>query len=356
MKKYIVASALILLILAPGYGAYAQSSQEFKAQISSIDLVEETDDGIHVVFTAEDSEGKTYVVDSAESLVDRVRYDLKEGQHVLLQEVGYADGESQIFLVDVVRTGSLLWVVLFFSVLVVLIGRKRGLAALVGLAITCAVLFGLIVPQIIKGVDPVLITVLGSALILLVNLPLTHGFNKRTLFAYLSTLIGLSFTWLFSSIFVHFSNLSGLGSEEAALLFMTTEAIQLPSGLLLAGIILGTVGVLDDIAITQTETVSELHNANPDLSPSELFNRAMHVGRHHIASVVNTLVLAYAGVALPIFLLLALRDDMGLMRLLNEEIIAEELIRTVAGTGALILLVPIATWIATRIYSKKRGR
>lgn len=127
----------------------------------------------------------------------------------------------------------------------------------------------------------------------------------------------------------------------------------MPAGLLLAGIILGAVGVLDDIAITQTETVAELHEANPKLSSSELFKRGMQVGRHHIASVVNTLVLTYAGVALPIFLLFALREDMGFMRLLNEEMIAEELVRTLAGTAALILLVPISTWFATRIYNNK---
>jgi len=356
MHKYILSGFLICLFLFSGSVAGAQSSQEIKATITSIDLVELVDEKTHIIFTATDNNGHAYTVDSDESLLDQVRYDLRDGQQVLLQQITYADGTEQIFLVDVVRTNSLLWIALFFSALVVLIGRKRGVSSLVGFAITCVILFGLIVPQILNGVDPVLITVIGSALILLVNLPLTHGFNKRTFYAYASTLIGLTFAWLFSTLFVHFSNLSGLGSEETALLFLTTDAIQLPSGLLLAGIILGAVGVLDDIAITQTETVAELHEANPGLTPKELYKKAMSIGRHHIASVVNTLVLAYSGVALPVFLLFALRDDMSFTRLLNEEIIAEEIIRTIAGTSALILLVPISTWFATRIYAKSRTK
>ncbi|MBT4856698.1 YibE/F family protein [Candidatus Uhrbacteria bacterium] len=333
---------------------YAQSSTEITATINSIDLIEETSDGTHIIFTAVDGGGEVFIVDSAESMLGETRYDLKDGQRVLLQILTRSDGTTDVFLVDVVRTNILFWIIGLFSLLVVAIGRKRGVMSLIGLAITCLVLFGLIVPQILIGTDPVFITIIGSALILLVNLPLTHGFNKRTFYAYISTLIGLFFAWLFSTLFVHFASLSGLGSEETALLFLTTDAIELPSGLLLAGIILGAVGVLDDIAITQTETVSELHDANPSLSAKELYRKAMSVGKHHIASVVNTLVLAYAGVALPVFLLFALRDDMGLVRFLNEEIIAEELIRTVAGTGALILLVPISTLIATRLYTKVR--
>jgi uncharacterized membrane protein len=347
-------SIFISLLISPV--ALAQSNVEVRAQIDSIELNEQTQEGIHIIFSASDSDGNTYLVDSSESLLDRVRYDLSEGQEVLLQTVEYEDGTSQVFLVDVIRTSSILWIALFFALVVIVVGKKRGISSLVGLAITFLILFGLIVPQIIQGTDPVLITIFGSAIILLVNLPLTHGFNKRTFYAYLSTLVGLSLAWIFSVVFVHLANLSGLGSEESSLLFLTTEAIKLPSGLLLAGIILGAVGVLDDIAITQTETVSELHQTNPNLTAKELYNKAMNVGRHHIASVVNTLVLAYAGVALPIFLLFSLRDDMGFMRLLNEEIIAEEVIRTLAGTTALILLVPISTWMATRIYKLKKSK
>ena len=354
MKIKLIVGLVVLSVLFVTWHVNAQSHPEITATIESIDVFKETSEGVRIIFTAIDAKGETYVVDSNESLLDRVRYKVSAGQKVLLQVIERDDGTKQVFLVDVVRTHSLFWITLLFSLFVVIIGRKRGVLSLIGLAITCMILFGLIVPQILKGVDPVLITVLGSSLILLVNLPLAHGFNKRTFYAYISTLFGLLLAWLFSSIFVLFANLSGLGSEESSLLFLTTKAIEIPSGLLLAGIILGAVGVLDDIAITQTETVSELRNANPKLSSSELYTRAMQIGRHHIASVVNTLVLAYAGVALPIFLLFALRDDMNLIRLLNEEIIAEEIIRTIAGTSALILLVQISTWFATRLYKNSK--
>ncbi len=334
-----------MIIAAP---AQAQTNIEIKATIQSLSVSEDSS-----VFTAVDSEGNEYVVDSKDAYVEGVRHNLKKGQEVLLQEVSLPDGSTDFFLSDVVRTNSLLWAVLLFAIVVIVVGKKRGFSSLVGLIITLAVLFGVIIPQILSGADPVIVTVFGSAIILLVNLHLTHGFNKQTFSAYLSTLIGLLLAWGFSAAFVSIANLSGLASDESSLLFLTIDTISLPSGLLLAGFILGAVGVLDDIAITQTETVAEIHDANPKLKTKELYNKAMNVGRHHIASVVNTLVLAYAGVALPMFLLFALRDDISFMRLLNEEVIAVELMRTLSGTMALILLVPISTYMATRLFKKK---
>jgi uncharacterized membrane protein len=346
-KLFQILFVFILVILIGPQAAQAQTNIEIKATIQSLTVTEGSS-----VFTAVDSQGTEYTVDSSQSLVGELRYSLKEGQDVLLQRVSLPDGTTDVFLADVVRTNGLLLAVLFFAIVVVAVGRKRGFSSLVGLAITLAVLFGVIIPKILTGTDPVMITVLGSAVILLVNLHLTHGFNKQTFSAYLSTLIGLLLAWGFSAAFVSIANLSGLASDESALLFLTIDTISLPSGLLLAGFILGAVGVLDDIAITQTETVAELHSANPKMKTKELYTKAMNVGRHHIASVVNTLVLAYAGVALPVFLLFALRDDIGFMRLLNEEVIAVELMRTLSGTIALILLVPISTYMATRLFKK----
>ncbi len=353
MKK--IFQIVLVLIFAVTIGSstvHAQMNNEIKATISSITTSQEQE-GERVVFTAVDNEGVEYLIDSEDSYIETVRFDLKQGQKVLLQQSELPDGTVQYFLIDVVRTNAILWMVLLFSVIVIAVGRIRGVSSLVGLAITLAVLFGIIVPKILAGSDPVMVTVIGSAIILLVNLHITHGFNKRTFYAYLSTLAGLLLAWAFSAAFVSLSSLSGLASDESSLLFLTIDTIKLPSGLLLAGFILGAVGVLDDIAITQTETVAEIHDANPELSTKELYVKAMNVGRHHIASVVNTLVLAYAGVALPMFLLFALREDIGIMRLLNEEVIAVELMRTLSGTIALILLVPISTYMATRLFKKK---
>ncbi|MFC1787959.1 YibE/F family protein, partial [Patescibacteria group bacterium] len=216
-----------------------------------------------------------------------------------------------------------------------------------------AVLFGFVFPQILNGLDPVLATVIGSIVILLVNMHLSHGINKKTFVAFLSTFVGLILVYVFAKFFVALTQLSGQASDEAALLFQTTDQIALPAGLLLATIILGATGVLDDITITQSETVGELIDTNPAMDRKEIYQRAMRIGRHHIASVVNTLVLAYAGVAMPLFLLFMLREDIGILRFINEEVVAEEIVRTIAGTLALVLLVPLSTWFAVMAQKKR---
>jgi len=349
---------LLLLLCLPVFilfarPVYAQSSQEIRATVDTITL-DETVNGVrHVVFSATDKAGDQFTVDSGDSYLQGIKYNIRPGQDVLLQLVDFGDGSpSTVFLVDVVRFNALVLIGLLFALLTIVVGYARGGFALLGLGITVAILFGYILPQILAGHNPVLVTILGSIVILAVNMHLTHGWNKRTWYGFLSTVIGLLFVWGFAEVFVWFAQLSGLASEEVSLLFLTTDQIALPTGLLLAGIILGATGVLDDIAVTQTETVEELKQTDPTLSQKDLFLKAMNIGRHHIASVVNTLVLAYAGVALPIFLLFYLREDMSIWRFINEELVAEEMIRTLAGTMALILLVPISTWMATLVHGE----
>ncbi len=324
---------------------------EVKAEITEIVSEIEIDGNRHVIFTAV-ADGQEYTVDTQQSFLEGLRYDIEEGDQVYLQVI-LQDGEIvQVFLVDVVRTGGLLWLLAIFSALIIAVGRIRGLSALIGLGLTILVLFGFIFPQILKGMDPVLATVIGSVVILAINMHLSHGFNKRTFVSYGATLCGLVLAVIFSHAFVSIGRLSGFASEEAILLYFQSNLVQVPSGILLAGFILGAVGVLDDIAITQSETVEELHGANKKLNQKELFKSAMRIGRHHIASTVNTLVLAYAGVAMPLFLLFLMTQEVGIIRFVNDELIAEEIVRTLAGTAALVLTVPIATWFAALLHKK----
>ncbi|MEK7529731.1 MAG: YibE/F family protein [Patescibacteria group bacterium] len=325
--------------------AGAPLSYETRAVIERIVQDEIQDGARRVVFEARDKEGNVWMVDSAESYVEGIRYRLAQDRTVILQVVQLPDGERTAFLIDVVRVSSLMWIAALFALVVVAVGWWRGALALVGLGVTVAILLGWIVPRILGGADPLLSVILGSAVILCVNMFLTHGFRRATTVAFGSTLVGLALTVLFSKLFVVWSNLSGLGTEEAAFVQILGGQIQ-PAGLFLAGIVLGAVGVLDDVAVAQIETVFELRDTDKRLGRRALFSKAMRVGRHHIASVVNTLVLAYAGVALPLLLLFFINADLELWRLVNEELIAEEIVRTLAGTLGLVLLMPIATALA----------
>lgn len=326
-------------------------SESIRGRITEIHSLEEMDGLWQAVFTVVSPEGEEFTIDTNEALVEGLRYRLREGQQVYLEVLRSEEGVQDAFLVDVYRVNSMLWIALLFAGIILAIGRWRGLAALFGLAVTLVILFAFVLPEILSGSDPVLVTVIGSIAILAVNMHLSHGFSRNTLYAFFSTAVGLGIVLVLSKWFVWLTNLSGLSSEESILLYFHSDHIIVPSGILLAGIILGAVGVLDDIAITQSETVQELRRADPELTRKELFKRTMSIGRHHIASTVNTLVLAYAGVALPLFLLFLWTPGIDTIRFINEEPVAEEIVRTLAGTIALVLTVPISTLFAT--FSQK---
>lgn len=321
-------------------------SRETEATILSIEQDRLIDGKRQVIFEARTEDGERVRVDTTEGYTDGVRYRLAPGTRVVLQIVKAEDGTATVFLVDVVRTRTLLLIALLFILCTILVGWVRGALSLLGLGVTLGILFGGVFPAILTGAPPLPITIGGAVAILAVNMHLSHGWNRRTLVAFAATVAGLLLAFLSAEAFVWLANLSGIASDDAALLFFQAEHAKDATGILLSAIILGAVGVLDDIAITQGEAVSELHHANAKLSVRELFTRAMRIGRHHIASTVNTLVLAYVGASMPLFLLFLSNADLTAWQFINTEGVAEEIVRTLAGTTALILTVPIATFLA----------
>ena len=299
-------------------------------------------------------DGKTYEVDTGISANMGLHFALRPGNRVTLEILTNEDGSQSVYFNDAVRTRGIWWVALAFAIAIIAIGLTRGVRALIGLAVTVAVLFGYVLPAIISGSNAVTVSVIASLVILAFNMHLTHGWKRETWTAFASTAAGLVLAWAFGKWFISLTFLSGLVSEESAMLYLEHINVSVDmSGILLAGIIIGTTGALDDIAIAQGEVVAELRKANPSLSPKELFVRAMRVGRHHIASIANPLVLAYAGAALPTLLLFWAIQSVSVLDFLNTEAIAEEIVRTLAGTTALVLTVPISTWFAVSL--DKRG-
>jgi len=262
------------------------------------------------------------------------------------------NGDTTYYVTDIYRIPSLIWMAVVFLVLILALSRWRGIASLLGLAASIFIIVKFIAPQILAGHNPMLISLSGALMIAVVSLYLAHGFNKRTSIALLSTVITLGLSVLGSLIFVHFVRLFGNGSEESIYLqFGVTGNINL-QGLLLGGIILGALGVLDDITTAQSATVDELKKANPALGFKELYKSGISVGQEHISSLINTLFLAYAGVSLPLFLLLTGNGSQPLWTTLNSEFIAEEIVRTLVGSMTLIVAVPITTFFAAYFFSK----
>jgi uncharacterized membrane protein len=267
---------------------------------------------------------------------------IAEGDEVVLIKTTTPDGTTYS-IVDHQR-GDELWILAAAFVLA-LVGFAgwRGITALGGLAATFALLLLFVVPAILAGEPPLLVAIVGSAAIALTVLPLTHGLSLSTTVAVIGTLTSLALTGLLSALAVSALHLTGI-TDDISTSLGTTYPVNM-EGLLLAGIVIGTLGVLDDVTVTQAATVSELAQANPESSVAHLYRSGSRIGRAHIASVVNTIILAYAGSSLPLMILIVATND-SIGGVVTDQLIAQEVVRSVVGTLGLIAAVPITTGLA----------
>lgn len=245
---------------------------------------------------------------------------------------------------DFERRGPMLLLAGIFVAIVLLFARLRGALSLLGLALSIAIVLLFVVPAILDGKSPLAVAVVGSLAVALITIPLAHGGGPKSLSALLGTAASLLLTAGLAVLFTELTHLTGLSSEEAAFLQLGQADLSL-DGLLLAGIVIGALGVLDDVTISQASTVLALRHANPSLGFRELFGRALQVGRDHVSATVNTLVLVYVGASLPILLLFS-ATDLGVGEAVNFEIVAKEIVATLVGSIGLVAAVPITTALA----------
>ncbi|MFH8494099.1 YibE/F family protein [Streptomyces coeruleorubidus] len=277
---------------------------------------------------------------------------LEEGQEVVVAYEPSAPKDLQYSVTDINRRLPMALLAGIFALAVVVVGRLRGVMALVALAISFMVLNLFILPAILQGSNPLLVAVVGASAIMLIALYLCHGLSARTSVAVLGTLISLLLIGVLGSLFIGWAALTGNTDDNTGLIHGLYPTIDM-SGLLLAGVIIGSLGVLDDVTVTQTSAVWELHEANPSMGWRGLYRAGIRIGRDHIASVVNTLVLAYAGAALPLLLLFSIAQS-SVGTVANSELVAEEIVRTLIGSIGLVASVPVTTALAALVVSADR--
>ncbi|WTO41376.1 YibE/F family protein [Streptomyces achromogenes] len=278
---------------------------------------------------------------------------LHQGEKVVVAYEPSAPRDLQYAVTDVNRKFPMTLLAGIFAVAVVLVGRLRGVMALIALAVSFLVLTLFILPAILQGSNPLLVAVIGSSAIMLIALYLCHGLSARTSVAVLGTLISLALIGVLGSLFIGWAALTGNTDDNTGLIHGLYPSIDM-SGLLLAGVIIGSLGVLDDVTVTQTSAVWELHEANPSMGWRGLYRAGIRIGRDHIASVVNTLVLAYAGAALPLLLLFSIAQS-SVGTVANSELVAEEIVRTLVGSIGLVASVPVTTALAALVVSADRA-
>jgi uncharacterized membrane protein len=262
---------------------------------------------------------------------------------------GNPDDPGSYQIVDFQRGGSLVWLAALFAAAVLILGRWRGLAALGALGVSFGVLLLFVLPAILDGRSPLAVAVVGSGLIMFAVLYLTHGPSARTSTAVLGTLVSLALIGGLGVAFSAAARLTGLDDQTTALVASLGTGVD-ARGLLLAGMVIGALGVLDDVTVTQTSAVWELRQANPQLGARTLFRSAMRIGRDHVASAVNTLVLAYAGASLPLLLLFSL-SGRSLGEVATSQDVATEIVRTLVGSIGLVASVPVTTAVAALVAS-----
>lgn len=280
--------------------------------------------------------------------------EVKVGDRFLLVKSEYASGESVYYLQDVDRRGGLLLLTILGIIVVVAFSGMVGVRALISLVGSVAAIIFVLLPLLLQGLPPVLMSVLISSIILAFVMYLTHGWNRVTHAALLGTVVTIGITGLISTLAVSALRLSGYSADESVYLNISTGGVLDLQGLLLAGIIVGVLGVLNDVAITQSATVAELRHAKGTLGITEGYLRAMRIGREHVGGLVNTLALAYVGASLPLLLLIT-RLGTPLATLINQELFAAEIVRTIVGTLALTLAVPITTLLALYLRVEAKG-
>jgi uncharacterized membrane protein len=271
---------------------------------------------------------------------DVVAAGVSEDDELVLTRDAGADGGPAYAFFDYARDLPIIVLALTFAVVVGVVARLRGLASLVGLAFAFVVLLQFVLPGLLSGHSPTLVSLVGSAAIMFVVLYLAHGFSARTTTALVGTLFGLTLVAVLGSVAVSAANLTGLTTEETVRLQLYDPTLDF-SGLVLAGIVVAGLGVLNDVTITQASAIWQLHEVSPEITWRELYTRGMAVGRDHIASTVYTIVFAYAGAALPALLIFELSPQPLWTTITSA--LAEEVIRTLVGAIALVLAVPVTT-------------
>jgi len=281
---------------------------------------------------------------------------LEEGDRFFLRHtIDGLDGRETYAVRDIDRRGVILGFIALFAFVIILFSGKQGVRSIISLAGSFFVILYILVPSLLKGYPPVQTSIVIAAVILFLAIFLTHGFNRESTVAFIGTVLAVILTGILAYAGVTLASLSGFASDEAVYLNFNTRGALDFAGLLLGAMIIGVLGVLDDIAITQAAVVSELYSSGANLSKKEIYRKALRVGKEHVGALVNTLALAYTGAALPLLLLFS-TSEASVASILNQEVFATEIIRTVVGSIGLILTVPITTLLAVYMLKGYTGK
>ncbi len=357
MKKLLTFTLIVIsfMSLTAFVTAQNEDTEKIKGYINSKD--ETTCEGYEaeescIIFGVTNSSDEQVEIVVGEKDLDNPLFEkLNKGDQVFLRSYQTGSGEATYIIDGPVRNVPLFFLLLVFIISTVLVGGIQGFGSLVGLGISIAILFTVTTPMILNGSNPILAGYIGGLLVLIFSIFLSHGFNRKTVIALLSTIIGLFITSIVTLIFINFTKLTGFGNDDAYFLMSQSQSELNMTGVLFASIIIGGIGVIDDLTVNQVSVIQEFLKTNPGMNWRQVYKKAMNVGKDHIAAMVNTLFLAYAGASMPLVMLLQ-ANNLKFEDIINAEAFSEEIVRTLVSSTGLILIVPISTLFASITMTK----
>ncbi|MCR2043305.1 YibE/F family protein [Anaerosalibacter massiliensis] len=301
---------------------------------------------------------KNKVVDIENHLSDNTFYNIivKKGDKVVVSIEESGDEHLNVSIADYSRQNHIFYLAIIFIALIIIIGRKKGLKAVLSLGITMFAILKILLPMMLKGKNPIPITIIISIGITLITMFIISGINNKSIAAILGTSGGVLIAGLIAYYVGNKAKLTGLSSEEAMMLTYIPQKVNFNfNSLLFSGIILGSLGAVMDVGISISSSMEEVYNANKDLTRKELFSAGMNVGKDVMGTMTNTLILAYTGSSIPL-LLLFMAHETSIIKILNLDIIATEVIRSIAGSIGLVLTIPLTAFISSLLISRYKDK
>lgn len=344
---------LTTIIKNDQYISFTAIVEDIEQTSCNIDLGEVTSktECIKAEFT-EPETGKKEIVEIVEQS-NQLRGDnsVKEGDYIRINKVLLAEGLQFVFN-GFDRSLTYFWMIVVFILTVILIGGKRGFRSIFSLIISVILIVKVIIPLIISGQDPIYVVLIIGFLMFSAQIYLTNGFNKQSHSSILGALVGIGASAILAGLFSNASHITGFGDENSGFLAINAPNNISVRDIVVASFILGVLGVIDDATVSQVSVVSELLTNNPKIDKLQLFRSAMKVGASHIGSLMNTLFIAYVASALPLMTLLSIYNP-NIIEIINLDLFAEEIVRTLVGSLGLVISIPAATYFATSLLTSK---
>ncbi len=366
-RKIVVLILALLLIVSPilevkAYNGDLKNETFYKAKIIKIENFkldeEKKNQELNEYMTMEveiiKGDRKGEVVTIIEHLIENSSFfvDYKLGDRVIIFDTNKESYMEDFHIYDFYRSDWMVYLLIFFGLVVLMIGKFSGLKALVTLAISIGLVM-VILPLILKGYSPFILALLAAILMTVITILIVAGFKKKSLAAILGTLIGVALAALIAYFVGNKANITGLSSEEAMMIKFIPNVSISPRSLLYSGVLLGALGAVMDVGMSIASSIEEISKANPDLSQKELYKSGMNVGKDIMGTMTNTLVLAYLGSSLPLLILFYIYNQNS-PKFYNMDIIVTEVIRTIAGSIGLMVSIPITAIISARMYTNKK--